>query len=106
MTKGGTRVWINMEFQTVEDATQVRAAFKAMMAKSRRAGVALSFDSLELLPADAKVDPTTTMSVEIETEMKDGTSVMGLADIVFGLSSDVAPSLIIAVLGALVALVF
>jgi len=98
MTNGGTRVSINMEFQTADDATKVWDAFKAM-AKSRRAGVALSIESLELLPADAKVDPTATMSVEIETKIEDGTSVMGPADMVVGLSPDVAPSLIIEVLG-------
>jgi len=74
MQGGGTRLGINMEFSDQGDSDAVKAAFKA--AYARRAAVKLSFDSLELLPADAKVDPEASMAVEVEPEIEDGESKM------------------------------
>ena len=74
ITSGGTRLGINMEFADQSESDAVKAAFKA--AYARRAAVKLSFDSLELLPADAKVDPEASMAVEVEPEIEDGESTM------------------------------
>ena len=52
----------------------MKAAFKAAYG-SRRAGK-ISFESLELLPADAKVDPEAKMSVEVDATIEDGVSNM------------------------------
>jgi hypothetical protein len=51
----------------------VKAAFKKAYASSRRAGK-ISFESLELLPADAKVDPEAKMVVEVDPAIEDGES--------------------------------
>jgi hypothetical protein len=74
MANGGTELKINLEFPTQEESDSVKAAFKAAYG-SRRAGK-ISFESLELLPADAKVDPEAKMSVEVDATIEDGVSNM------------------------------
>ena len=71
---GGTRLAINMEFADQAESDAVKAAFKA--AYARRAAAKLTFDSLELLPADAKVDPEASMVVEVEPEIVEGESTL------------------------------
>lgn len=71
---GGTRLAINMEFADQAESDAVKAAFKA--AYARRAAAKLTFDSLELLPADAKVDPEASMVVEVEAEIVEGESTL------------------------------
>ena len=73
MANGGTELTINMEFPTQEESDSVKAAFKKAYASSRRAGK-ISFESLELLPADAKVDPEAKMVVEVDPAIEDGES--------------------------------
>jgi len=105
ITTGGTRLLINVEFTSPEEAASVRASFAA--AKKRRAagdGVNLSFDSLESLPNDAKVDPTASMSVEVEATIEDGTSIMGVGDTAG--SGALAPSVMGALLVAVTSLLF
>ena len=74
ISSGGTRLGINMEFSDQAESDAVKAAFQE--AYVRRASLKLSFDSLELLPADAKVDPEASMAVEVEPEIEDGESTM------------------------------
>jgi hypothetical protein len=74
ISSGGTRLGINMEFSDQAESDAVKAAFQA--AYARRAAFRLSFDSLELLPADAKEDPEASMAVEVEPGIEDGESTM------------------------------
>ena len=74
ISSGGTRLGINMEFSDQAESDAVKAAFQG--AYVRRASLKLSFDSLELLPADAKVDPEASMAVEVEPGIEDGESTM------------------------------
>jgi len=115
ITTGGTRLLINVEFTSPEEAESVRASFAAIAGGTALFGVNLyfdlsfdgvnlSFDSLESLPNDAKVDPTASMSVEVEATIEDGTSIMGVGDTAG--SGALAPSVMGALLVAVTALLF
>jgi len=105
ITTGGTRLLINMEFTSPEEAASVRASFAAAEKRSAAGdGVNLSFDSLESLPNDAKVDPTASMSVEVEGTLEDGISIMGVGETAG--SGALAPSVMSALLVAVTALLF
>jgi len=99
MANGGTELKINMEFPSQEESDSVKAAFKAAYG-SRRAGK-ISFESLELLPADAKVDPEAKMSVEVDATIEDGESTM-LAGVGSDSGSSAVQASMSVLLGALV----
>ena len=102
LANGGTELKINMEFPTQEESDSVKAVFKKAYGSRRASKV--SFDSLELLPADAKVDPEAKMSVDVDPVIEDGES-----SFVAGTDSDSGSSAVQAslsvLLGALVLVV-
>jgi hypothetical protein len=75
MSSGGTELAINMETTSEEESNALKAAFQKLFPTSRRASKA-SFESLELVPVGAKIDPEAKMTVEVDPVLADGVSTM------------------------------
>ena len=73
---GGTELKINMEFTSQDESDAVKASFNKAYGVSGRRASKISFGSLEMLPADAKVDPEAKMSVTVDPDLQDGVSNM------------------------------
>jgi len=78
MANVGTELKINMEFTTQVESDAVKAMFKKAYGSRRASRV--SFQSLDFLPEDAKVDPNAAMSVTVDPVIEDGESSVVIAD--------------------------
>ena len=77
MPSGGTELQINMEVTSQEESDALKAVFQKLFPTGRRQGSSkVSFESLNLLPVGAKIDPEAQMTVEVDPVLSDGVSAL------------------------------